>query len=60
MALPMIVVNHSDFKVLLVICDGSGIRVPGTLWVGHHVTYGQPFRDIHSQVMRSRQSGNKL
>ena len=56
----MIVVNHSDFKVLLVICDGSGIRVPGTLWVGHHVTYGQPFRDIHSQVMRSRQSGNKL
>ena len=30
------------------------------LWVWHHVTYGQAFGDIHSQVMCSRQSGDKL
>ena len=31
--LPMVIVDHSHFEVLLIIGDSSGVRVPGTLWV---------------------------
>ena len=58
--LPMIVVDHSHFEVLLIIGDSSGVRVPGTLWVWHHMSYGQAFGHIHSQVMCSGKSSDKL
>ena len=58
--LPMVVVDHSHFEVLLIIGDSSGVRVPGTLWVWHHMSYGQAFGHIHSQVMCSGKSSDKL
>ena len=58
--LPMVVVDHSHFEVLLIIGDSSGVRVPGALWVWHHMSYGQAFGHIHSQVMCSGKSSDKL
>ena len=49
----MVVVDDSDFEMLFVIGDGRGVGVPDSRGVGYHVTNGEPFGNVHTQIMGS-------
>ena len=56
----MIVVDDGDFEILLIISHSCCIWIASTMWMGHHMTYGQAFGHVNTQVVSPWQRRYKL
>ena len=55
-----IAVDARHFVVGLVVTERHRVGIFGIGWMRGHVTDGETFGDIHTEVVRPRQSGYKL